>query len=265
MNHPLQDNVTVHATGTREDGSMSLPDLARTLSAAAQQLAGAFASADDSARELADRVLGLSTALNIATGTASPAAAVDLPGIARALAAVLREDRDNVHDDYLTVYDMAVELAAATGELAASISDDTGTKGPSADRAADLACLLACTFGSGPAPADLGFIGQNLNARLTENRREAVTDENGLDVQALVVAEEAGELVGAYRRWAGKARRTGSLRDLEDEIADVLIATSVFADRAGIDVNAAVRRKLAAIHNRGWRDDTGPTEGGAAS
>ena len=57
------------------------------------------------------------------------------------------------------------------------------------------------------------------------------------------MAEEAGELIGAYRRWAGKARRTGTRRELEDEIADVLIVTACFAERAGIDLDAAIARQ----------------------
>jgi len=89
-----------------------------------------------------------------------------------------------------------------------------------------------------------------------ERLRDAITDANALDMQALCVAEEAGELVGAYRRWAGKARRTGTRRELEDEIADVLIVTAVFAERAGIDPNEAIAAKLTAIYTRGWRQDT---------
>ena len=86
-----------------------------------------------------------------------------------------------------------------------------------------------------------------------ERLRDAITDANALDMQALCVAEEAGELVGAYRRWAGKARRTGTRRELEDEIADVLIVTAVFAERAGIDLDAAIAAKLAVIYTRGWQ------------
>jgi NTP pyrophosphatase (non-canonical NTP hydrolase) len=103
-------------------------------------------------------------------------------------------------------------------------------------------------------PADLRTIARRLQADLAAHRRPAITDANALDVQALCVAEEAGELVGAYRRWAGKARRTGTRRELEDEIADVLIVTAVFAERAGIDLNAAVAAKLAVIYSRGWRE-----------
>ena len=106
---------------------------------------------------------------------------------------------------------------------------------------------------SAARPADLRQIARRLQRDLRAHRRPAITDANHLDVQALCVAEEAGELVGAYRRWAGKARRTGTRRELEDEIADVLITTAVFAERAGIDLNTAVARKLAVIYARGWQ------------
>jgi NTP pyrophosphatase (non-canonical NTP hydrolase) len=109
----------------------------------------------------------------------------------------------------------------------------------------------------GPArrkPIDLAQAARRLNGDLHAHRRPGITDANALDVQALCVAEEAGELVGAYRRWAGKARRTGTRRELEDEIADVLIVTAVFAERAGIDLDAAVAAKLAVIYSRGWQD-----------
>jgi NTP pyrophosphatase (non-canonical NTP hydrolase) len=103
--------------------------------------------------------------------------------------------------------------------------------------------------------ADLRQIARHLDVQLRANRRPAITDASALDVQALCVAEEAGELVGAYRRWAGKARRTGTRRELEDEVADVLIVTAVFAERAGIDLDAAIAAKLTVIYSRGWREE----------
>jgi NTP pyrophosphatase (non-canonical NTP hydrolase) len=153
-----------------------------------------------------------------------------------------------------TLYDTAAELSATAADLAAAI--DTGEPtGPLASRAADLAAGLAAVLGTGPPgePADLAQIARQLQQDLRANRRPAITDANQLDVQALCVAEEAGELVGAYRRWAGKARRTGTLADLEDEVADVLIVTAVFAERAGIDINDVITRKLTRIYRRGWR------------
>ncbi len=75
-----------------------------------------------------------------------------------------------------------------------------------------------------------------------------------LDIQALCVAEEAGEVVGAYRRFAGKARRKGTLEDVRSEIADVLITVSIFARLLGIDIDSAVEDKLAVIYSRGWSE-----------
>jgi NTP pyrophosphatase (non-canonical NTP hydrolase) len=101
---------------------------------------------------------------------------------------------------------------------------------------------------------DLAKIASELQSVLKDNRREAITDDNAVLVQALCVAEEAGELVGAYRRYAGMARRTGTREDLEHEIADVLIVTAVFANRAGIDLDKAVNDKLKIIYSRGWKE-----------
>ncbi len=103
--------------------------------------------------------------------------------------------------------------------------------------------------------AGLAAIAERLEKDLSRNREgSSITEENALDVQALCVAEEAGELVGAYRRWAGKARRRGTRQELADEVADVLIVTAVFAQRAGIDLTSAVTAKLEKIYARGWRE-----------
>jgi NTP pyrophosphatase (non-canonical NTP hydrolase) len=101
---------------------------------------------------------------------------------------------------------------------------------------------------------DLRQIARQLRAELRANRLPGITDANERDVQALCVAEEAGELVGAYRRWAGEARRSGTLQDVEDEIADVILTVAIFAEELGIDLNAALARKLPVIYSRGWRE-----------
>lgn len=101
---------------------------------------------------------------------------------------------------------------------------------------------------------DLQAAARQLDADLALNRRPGITDGNILDIQAICVAEEAGELMGAYRRWAGKARRPGTRRELEAEIADLLIVTAVFAVRLGIDIDEAVAAKLKIIYSRGWGD-----------
>lgn len=51
--------------------------------------------------------------------------------------------------------------------------------------------------------------------------------------QWLALVEEAGEFTGAYRRWAGMARRTGSAADLWAECADVVITAYVLAAELG--------------------------------
>ncbi|MVU81243.1 hypothetical protein GPX89_28860 [Nocardia sp. ET3-3] len=79
------------------------------------------------------------------------------------------------------------------------------------------------------------------------------------DSAVLALAEEAGEFVGAYRRWSGKARRTGTFDEMRAELADVVITAWMAADALGIDLDAALADKLAVVFERGWRDQ--PTAG----
>lgn len=102
---------------------------------------------------------------------------------------------------------------------------------------------------------DLEKIAADLDARLTENRRPAMNDENIRLIQALCVAEEAGELVGAFRRYSGMARRAGTIEELSGEVADVIIVTCVFALRMGISVEEALKGKLGVIYSRGWKEE----------
>jgi NTP pyrophosphatase (non-canonical NTP hydrolase) len=154
------------------------------------------------------------------------------------------------------LYDTAAELSATAADLATAI--DTGEPTDRlASHASDLVADLNTSLGLGepPGPANLRRIARRLRRDLDTNRRPGASGFNPLDFQALGVAEEAGELVGAYRRWSGRARRTGTLRELADEVADVLIVTAVFAERAGIDLDEAIARKVAVIYARGWREE----------
>jgi NTP pyrophosphatase (non-canonical NTP hydrolase) len=72
--------------------------------------------------------------------------------------------------------------------------------------------------------------------------------------QVLCLAEETGEFVGAYRRWAGLARRTGTWHDVQAELADVVIGAYTAARALGIDLDAAVHAKARVILTRGWRE-----------
>lgn len=71
--------------------------------------------------------------------------------------------------------------------------------------------------------------------------------------QVLCLAEETGEFTGAYRRWAGLARRTGTWEEVTAELADVVIAAYTTAAALGIDLDTAWRAKAAVILTRGWR------------
>lgn len=103
---------------------------------------------------------------------------------------------------------------------------------------------------------NLQEIAGEISNALEENRapNSSVAKGNILDLQAICVAEEAGELLGAYRRWSGKARRKGSFEDVQQEIADVLIVTAVFAVRLGIDIDRVVEDKVKVIFSRGWSE-----------
>jgi NTP pyrophosphatase (non-canonical NTP hydrolase) len=95
---------------------------------------------------------------------------------------------------------------------------------------------------------------QDLAVEITSKLRENFPDSDHALRQVLCLAEEAGEFVGAYRRWAGMARRTGPFEDVEAELADVVIVAYVTAQVLGIDLDAAVGEKAGQIMTRGWRD-----------
>ena len=74
---------------------------------------------------------------------------------------------------------------------------------------------------------------------VAELRAHDFEDDGGIR-QALALAEEAGEMVGAYRRWTGRARRTGTEEEFRSELADVVITAYVTAaeQRATLNVMA---------------------------
>lgn len=65
-------------------------------------------------------------------------------------------------------------------------------------------------------------------------RANGFTAADALRRQVLGLAEEAGEFVGAYRRWSGLARRAGTAADMQAELADVVITTYVTAAELGL-------------------------------
>lgn len=97
---------------------------------------------------------------------------------------------------------------------------------------------------------DLQRIASDLLEALEENRPD---HEHDAQIAVVCLAEEVGELASAWRRWAGKARRTGTFEEMEAELADVLIVAASFAVRTGIDIDKAVSTKLETIYSRGWK------------
>lgn len=78
--------------------------------------------------------------------------------------------------------------------------------------------------------------------------------ENLANTQALALAEEVGEFVGAYRRHAGLARRRGAFEDVALELADVVITAFVTATVLKVNLPAAIKEKLNIMFSRGWRE-----------
>jgi NTP pyrophosphatase (non-canonical NTP hydrolase) len=80
----------------------------------------------------------------------------------------------------------------------------------------------------------------------------------------LCLVEEAGEFAGAMRRLMNLARRQGTIREAEDELADTVISAYVAAEVYGFDLTAAIERKWEAIFSRGFKqwDEENPSMSG---
>ena len=104
---------------------------------------------------------------------------------------------------------------------------------------------------------DVGVVRPSMSElaeRITAVLREHFGDHREAERQVLALGEEVGEFLGAYRRWAGLARRTGPWSDVCAELADVAITAYVVAAHLGIDLDAAIEAKTAVIFARPWKD-----------
>ena len=106
----------------------------------------------------------------------------------------------------------------------------------------------------GGRPSIIGGELAALAAELSDRINEHFPAAEAPIRQVLALAEEAGEFVGAYRRWIGMARRTGPWADVPAELADVVITAYITAHALGIDLDAAVTAKARVIFTRGWKD-----------
>lgn len=91
-------------------------------------------------------------------------------------------------------------------------------------------------------------------ADIAQHLRRGFGPDTAAQRDVLALAEEVGEFVGAYRRWSGQARRTGTATDMHLELADVVITAYVTAHDLDIDLDSVITTKLATIYARGWRD-----------
>ena len=67
--------------------------------------------------------------------------------------------------------------------------------------------------------------------------------ERDRDWALLKMQEELGELTAEHLRLSSRARGVGDPAALADEAADVLGMLLIYCDRAGIDIEDAMRRK----------------------
>ena len=82
-------------------------------------------------------------------------------------------------------------------------------------------------------------------------------DDDGIFECSYVVAEESTELVNAandvqFARWRFRDENEAWLYYVE-ELADVIIASLSVAGKLGIDIDAAVRRKMEINRSRPWK------------
>lgn len=70
------------------------------------------------------------------------------------------------------------------------------------------------------------------------------------DWALLKLQEELGELTAEHLRLSGRARGAPDAQALGDEAADVMGMLLIYCDRAGVDIEAAMRRKWLK-----WLDD----------
>ncbi len=92
--------------------------------------------------------------------------------------------------------------------------------------------------------------------RIKANIDEAFPEADRVAMQVLMLAEEVGEFVGAFRRHYGLARRQGSHAEVAEELADVIIGAYVAAEYLDVSLDVEIEKKLARIFDRGWRDSS---------
>lgn len=106
----------------------------------------------------------------------------------------------------------------------------------------------------------LCFFMEDLAEEIRFHANQGATDDEWRDAQAMVVAEEAGEFIGAYRRWRGFARRPGEAKEMYKELSDVIIASLLMFAVLDADAQMHVKAKLHDVITRGYvnKDEAAP-------
>jgi len=98
----------------------------------------------------------------------------------------------------------------------------------------------------------------DLAEEIAFHAQQGASDDEWRDAQAMKVVEEAGEFIGAYGRWRGFSRRSGSMAQLTEEPADVVIASLLMFAVLDKDAQMYVKAKLFKVITRGYvnKDDS---------
>lgn len=121
--------------------------------------------------------------------------------------------------------------------------------------------MCLAVFGGDTRMVSTGDLKMWASRLIDELRKAGVYDSDPINEgnrQALALAAEAGEAVGAYMRYTGQARRNGTKEEFEDELADVIVTAFATAYVAGSDPDVFIERKLRVIFERGWKESPCP-------
>lgn len=94
---------------------------------------------------------------------------------------------------------------------------------------------------------------QDLQRYLLEMEEERGFSSRGVVQQCLLLGEEVGELFKAVRKHEKMRTGTTSITGtVDEELADVLIYVCAIANRLGVNLEDALRRKEAVNETRAW-------------
>jgi NTP pyrophosphatase (non-canonical NTP hydrolase) len=85
-------------------------------------------------------------------------------------------------------------------------------------------------------------------------KSEEVTGHRGRTFWMLKLAEENGEAVQAYNRFAGWSRKVGPIEHVAKELGDVLYCCFILAEKLGIDLDESAAANFDDVMTRGFKE-----------